>query len=79
MRTVALALDAKAAALRHEHNARAVLAWNIAALSRAKRLPDVKTLFARERTPRQTAAEAEALMKQWYAAQERRRTAEKAD
>jgi hypothetical protein len=75
MKTVALAMDAKAAAFRNEHNARAILAWNIAALSRAKRLPKVDSLFARERKPKQTWQEQYELMKQWERAQARRKAA----
>lgn len=75
IKTVVLAMDAKAAAFRNEHNGRAILAWNIAALSRAKRLPKVDTLFARERGPQQTWQEQFALMQQWHAAQERRKAA----
>jgi hypothetical protein len=73
---VALAEDAKAAAFRQEHNNRAILAWNIAALSRARRLPNVDTLFVREERQqphRQTWQEQYALMQQWEAALNRRR------
>jgi len=66
---VALAIEAKAAQLRNEHNARAVLAWNIAALSRTRRLPNVRSLFVREGGGQQTWQEAEMLMKQWHANQ----------
>lgn len=68
-------MDAKAAALRNEYNQRAILAWNIANLMRAKRLPKVDTLFARERKPAQTWQEQHALMQQWQRAQERRKAA----
>lgn len=74
-RTVALAMDAKAAAHRDEHNGRAILAWNIAALSRMKRLPKPDTLFVRERKPKQSWQEQFALMQQWQRAQERRKAA----
>lgn len=76
IRFVTLAIDAKAAAYRNEYNGRAILAWNIAALSRAKRLPKIESLFARERGPKQTWQEQFTLMKQWHAAQERRKVAE---
>jgi hypothetical protein len=65
-------LDAKEAALREEYNGRAILAWNIANLSRARRLPKVDTLFVRERKQPQTWQEQHALMKQWERAQARR-------
>lgn len=78
IKTVALVMDAKAAAFRNEHNGRAILAWNIAALSRAKKLPKVDSLFVRERGPPQTWQEQFALMKQWHRAQERRKAAQAA-
>lgn len=70
-----LAMDAKAAAYRNDYNGRAILAWNIAALSRAKKLPKVDSLFARERKPKQTWQDQFALMQQWHRAQERRKAA----
>lgn len=68
-----LSLDAAGAAWNHEHNARAVLAWNIAALSRTKRLPKVETLLVRERRKKQTWQEQSRLMEQWYADLQRRK------
>jgi hypothetical protein len=73
LRTIDIALKAKAAAFRAEHNGRAILAYNIAALSRAKRLPKIETLFARERKPKQTWQESYALMQKWYRAQQIRK------
>lgn len=69
-------LNAYAARRRDEYNGRAVLAWNIAALARTKRLPKIETLFMRERK-RQTWQESNALMWQWYRAQEARKAAMK--
>jgi hypothetical protein len=66
-------MDAKEAALREEYNGRAILAWNIANLSRARRLPKVDSLFVRERKRPQTWQEQFALMKQWERAQARRK------
>jgi hypothetical protein len=50
-----------------------ILAWNIAALSRSKRLPKVETLFVRQRRKQQTWQEQSALMEQWYRSQQRRK------
>jgi hypothetical protein len=71
---VALAIKASGDRRRDEYNARAILAWNIAALSRQKKLPKVDTLFVRERK-RQTWQESNALMWRWYRAQEARKAA----
>lgn len=67
-------LNANAARRRDEYNGRAVLAWNIAALARTKRLPKIETLFVRERK-RNTWQESNALMWQWYRAQQARKAA----
>jgi hypothetical protein len=71
-------IDAHAIARRDEHNGRVILAYNIAALSRAKRLSstEVEKLFMRERK-RQTWQESNALMWKWYRAQEARKAAMK--
>jgi hypothetical protein len=76
VRLVALVVDAHAIARRDEHNSRVILAYNIAALSRARRLStsDVERLFMRERR-RQTWQESNALMWKWYRAQEARKAA----
>ena len=72
-------MDAKAAALQDEqkraHHGRAVLAWNIANLARAKRMPKFETLLPRERKPPQTWQQQYDLMRQWHVAQERRKAA----
>jgi len=55
--------------LRREHNERVQLAWNTAALSRAKKLPKLKTLLApepaRQKKPRQTWQQQAAIMEAW--------------
>lgn len=43
-RELAVHMEGAGARLRHEHNARAWLAWHIEALSRTKRLPKLKDL-----------------------------------
>lgn len=49
-----MTIDGKAAQFQREHNERAWLGWHIAALSRAKKLPDLRKLQARApATPRQ--------------------------
>jgi hypothetical protein len=71
IKTIALCLDARAAAARNEHNERVILAYNIAYLSRVKRLSprSIEKMMARERTSkRQTWQEGLALMMQWEAA-----------
>ena len=46
-------IGAVAKRLRNEHNARAWLAWHIAALQRQKKLPPLKNLQMRERPRKQ--------------------------
>lgn len=51
-----MAREVNAAVIRHgnEHNARAWLAWHVAALYRSKKLPALKTMLWREKKRRQT-------------------------
>jgi hypothetical protein len=70
---VLFAMEAKKAVAVEEYKQRAILAWNIAALSRAKRLPKIDSLFPKERKPPQTWQQQYDLMRQWHAAQERRK------
>jgi len=49
-------------ATRREHNNRAWLAWHIAALSRAKKLPALKSLYTRDKPRVQTWQEQFAVM-----------------
>lgn len=66
-------MDAKAAAVTNEQNARLVVAYNTAAWMRAKRLPDPKTILVRDRKPKQSWQEAEAAFRQLEINQARRK------
>lgn len=71
LRQITLMMEAAAERNRRAHNDRAWLAWTGAALSRAKRLPKLKTLMVAKRgaKPRpQTAEEQMAIARQWAAA-----------
>jgi hypothetical protein len=50
-------MEASGRRLEREHNARAWLAWNVAALMRAKRLPTLKSLMVKRRRREQQAWE----------------------
>ncbi len=58
------------AAVKHkknEHNARAWLAWHVAALQRQKKLPPLQNLLTRERPRRQTWQEQLKIVELWQA------------
>lgn len=68
----------RVAVLRREHNDRAWLAWNTAALSRippSKKLPPLKALLAQEPRKRRTLTWQEqfAVMQQWVAVTNRKK------
>lgn len=64
-----MAREVNAALVRHrnEHNARAWLAWHVAALYRAKKMPPLKKLMAQEKRRRQTWQEQLQIAQLWQA------------
>jgi len=64
-----LAREISAAIRRHanEHNARAWLAWHVAALQRSKKMPPLKRLMAQEKRRRQTWQEQLKMVELWQA------------
>lgn len=61
-----LLIEAAAKKFEREHNAHAWLAWHIAALSRMKKLPDVKKLYLNNSSrPRQTWRQQLQIMTEW--------------
>ena len=52
---------------RNEHNSRAWLAWHVAALQRAKKMPPLKKLLAQEKRRRQTWQEQLQVVQLWQA------------
>jgi hypothetical protein len=67
-RTLSAAMHGKLKASRHEHNQRAWLAWHIAALYRAKKMPKLKSMLARDKPRVQSWQEQAAVMEKWAAA-----------
>lgn len=65
-----MAREVTAAVNRHgsEHNARAWLAWHMAALQRSKKMPPLKTMMWREKKRRQTWQEQLHIAQLWQAA-----------
>lgn len=71
-REIALWIDGAGQRLRREHNARAWAAHTTAALTRAKKMPKLDTLLAKEPKKakrRQTWQEQAAIMERWFKAQ----------
>ena len=64
---IALRIDGRVRARRLAQNDRAWLAWHIAALSRAKRLPRIERLLGRRERPQQTWQQQLAIAHQWAA------------
>lgn len=75
IRTVKLVIAARQAAEREQENARIRLAWNIANLSRARRLPKPSSLYVKEPRRPQTWQDVAAAMDQWHAAIARKKAA----
>jgi hypothetical protein len=65
IRTLAIAMHGKLRAARRDHNQRAWLAWHIAALQRAKKLPRLKSMLAREKPRIQSWQEQVNIMQKW--------------
>lgn len=72
---MAATVSDRAAVLRREHNDRAWLAWHIAALPKAKRLPSLQSLLAPPERKLQatTWQQQHAVMQQWVAVTNRAR------
>lgn len=69
-REISAILDGAAKRLRREHDERTWLAWHIAALQRAKKLPKLETMMSRKssRKNRQSVDEQIAVARAWHAA-----------
>lgn len=62
--------EAYAKRFERDHNARVWLAWHIAALQRAKKMPDIKKmLMSNTSKPRQSWREQMVIMSEWAARQ----------
>lgn len=66
-------MDGAARRIRREHNQTAWLAWHIEALARVKKLPELNTLIARDKSRRKTWQEQLALVMGYDAAINARR------
>jgi hypothetical protein len=61
-------IEAAARRWEREHNARVWLAWHVAALSRVKKMPDLKRMLKTNTSkPRQTWRQQMAIMGEWSA------------
>ena len=58
-------LEGNAARLKHEHNQRAWLAWHIAMMERANKLPRLDELLIRDKPKRQSIDQMVAVAKSW--------------
>jgi len=65
LRTLSIAMHGKLRAARRDYNQRAWLAWHIAALQRAKKLPKLKTLLTRDKPRPQSWQEQAMIMQSW--------------
>jgi hypothetical protein len=68
IRTLSIVMHASLRATRREHNQRAWLAWHFAALQRAKKMPTLKSMLAKERPRVQSWQEQSSIMKTWAVA-----------
>jgi hypothetical protein len=68
IRTLSIAMHGKLRAARRDYNYRAWLAWHIVALQRTKKLPKLKSLYAREKPRPQSWQEQSMIMQSWAAA-----------
>lgn len=68
IRTMSIAMNGKLRAARREHNQRAWLAWHVAALQRAKKLPTLKSMLARDRPRPQSWQQQSTIMQSWAVA-----------
>lgn len=66
-------MKAAAARRRNEHNERAWAVWHVAALQRAKKLPPLEQLYAKEKPRRQTWQEQLKIAEMWQAVMENRK------
>jgi hypothetical protein len=65
IRTMTIAMNGKLRAARREHNQRAWLAWHVAALHRAKKLPTLKSMLARDKPRAQSWQEQSNILASW--------------
>jgi hypothetical protein len=68
IRTLLIAMNAKLRAARRDHNHRAWLVWHVAALQRMKKLPRLKSMYAKEKPRPQTWQEQAMIMQSWASA-----------
>jgi hypothetical protein len=67
-RTLAIAMNGKLRAARRDHNQRAWLAWHIAAMGRAKKIPRLASMLAKEKPRQQSWQEQQMILASWSVA-----------